>query len=139
MISYLYLLEIKQQSNVRLSKKQLKLKCLKMEKKLNSRMLFPKTVEDGDNKEMINADCFFMENVRILQKLGSCFEETTLAITGTIYLSFYWNNLLWFPNFEGTFSAITIGIERVDCIIFCALIFILRFKKIKDIHRNEER
>eukprot|EP00090_Calanus_glacialis_P029508 TRINITY_DN47353_c0_g1_i1.p1 TRINITY_DN47353_c0_g1~~TRINITY_DN47353_c0_g1_i1.p1 ORF type:complete len:370 (-),score=104.31 TRINITY_DN47353_c0_g1_i1:23-1102(-) len=73
--------EIKQQSNVRLNKKQLKLKCLKMEKKLNSRMLFPKTVEDGDNKEMVNVDCFLMENVRFLQKLGICFEETTLAIT----------------------------------------------------------
>ena len=92
MLRYSYLIEIKQQSNVRLSKKQLKLKCLKMEKTLNSRMLFPKTVEDVDNKEIINVDCFLMENVRILQKLGICFEETRLAITGTIYLSFYWNN-----------------------------------------------
>ena len=109
-----------------------------MEEILNSRMLFPKTDEDGDNKEMINIDCFFMENVRILQKLGSCFEETKLAITGTIYFSFYWNNLLWFPNFEGTLVQLQL-VLRVDSIIFCALIFILKFKKIKVIHRNEER
>ena len=63
-----------------------------MEKKINSRMLFPKTVEDGENKEMVNVDCFLMENVRILQKLGICFEETTLAISGTISLSFNLNN-----------------------------------------------
>jgi hypothetical protein len=93
MIIYLYLIEIKQQSNVILSKKQLNLKCLKLEKKMNSRMLFPKTVEDGENKEMVNVDCFLMENVRILQKLGICLEETTLAITGIISLSFYWNDL----------------------------------------------